>query len=148
MVSLCVSGARVRLVDDAIWGILTVLQEASSEPYSGKVAVAEVIQRRARERFFSDGTIPGTVLKPYQFSGWNSKDPNRIRVAKLDDSLPVVRDAIEAWHEAERGSDLTHGALLYYNPRIVPMPAWAYPEVAVQTAVIGSHQFYRPKGAT
>lgn len=132
----------MRIVSDDAWGYMTVWQEARGEPFDGKVGVSEVIQRRARNRFMSDGSIAGTVLRPYQFSGWNTKDPNRIPVAKLTDNDLIVMDCIRAWEVAKGGSNLTGDAMHYYNKRLAN-PRWA--RGAVVTAEIGNHTFVIPK---
>lgn len=118
-----------RLVLDWVWGVITVWQESQAEPFADKVMVAEVILRRTAKKYMSDGTVAGTCLWPMQFSGWNAHDdtPNyreRVEGAKLDDEDPVVKECIRAWNKADSGSDLTNGALLYYNPSI-SSPAWA-----------------------
>jgi len=130
------------LIPDHIWGIWTVWQEARGESYKGKVAVAEVILRRAEKRYSSDGTIAGTVLRPLQFSGWNSKDPNRLKSVKVDSLDPVMIECIDAWNEAESGSNLSKGAVLYHNPAICS-PSWAKNTIVVAT--IGNHAFSIPK---
>ncbi len=139
-----------RLVPDWIWGVITLMQEAQGEPFSTKLAVAEVILRRTRMKYMSDGTVAGTVLWPMQFSGWNAIDSTpkyreRVECAKIDDSDPVVQECIRAWKEAEAGSNTTKGAYLYYNPAIVkPAPAWA--AKCIETAVIDSHRYMVEKG--
>jgi|SRR3990172_1204590 len=133
----------MKLIPDDIWGILTVWQEARGEPYIGKVAVAEVIQRRAKLKYSSDGTIAGTVLKPYQFSGWNTNDPNRILAAKADRLDPLIIECIKAWEEAKGGTNFTNEAVLYCNLKVCS-PAWANKSIVV--AEIGNHTFYVPKG--
>lgn len=47
---------------------LCVYEEAQGEPDEGKAAVARVVKNRMKRRFFSDGTIEGTVLAKDQFS--------------------------------------------------------------------------------
>lgn len=133
------------LVSELTWLVMTLAQEAEGEPQDGKIAVAEVIRNRMKRGFFSDGTILGTVLYPYQFSGWNTSSKNRIRTCRLTDDDPQYDNYLSAWTTAQGGSDFVKGALLYYNPRIVTTtPAWA--TVAAQTAVIGRHKFYMPQG--
>ena len=132
------------LIDDCLLGIVTVYQEAEGEPYLGKVAVAEVIQRRTRQKFMSDGTVAGTVLKKYQFSGFNTDSANRIRSFQIDTSDAVVNDCVRAWYEADRGSNYAPGALHYYNPSIYN-PWWA--QGAKVVAEIGNHRFIIPKEA-
>ena len=133
-----------RLLSDDALAVATIWQEARGEPYAGKVAVAEVIRNRTVEHYQSDGTVAGTVLRTFQFSGWNSGDPNRIKAAKIDDDDPIVQDCLKAWHEAVQGSQTVNGALLYFNPAIVAEPAWAQPSVATQVAEVGAHRFFVP----
>ena len=124
-------------------GIWTVVQEASSESLDGQVAVAEVIQTRMRLKIQSDGTVEGTVLKPYQFSGWNTKDPNRIRSIRA--SRTNFLKAAISWFTAELTPNrLTDGATHYFNPDVVPEPAWARGIVPIR--IIGHHKFYKLNG--
>lgn len=89
---------------------------------------------------FSDGTVASTVLWPYQFSGWNTKDPNRRKVATLDTDDRLVQACARAWQEAVNGSDLTKSATHYYAPAIVT-PEWA--SKMTVTARIGRHCFLK-----
>ncbi len=134
-----------RLVSDDTWAILTIWQEARGESFEGKLAVAEVIWNRMRQQYQSDGTVVGTVLKPYQFSGWNTTDKNRLIAAKLDDLDPAVKDCMKAWFDAKAGSNTVRGALLYFNPSLVKdVPTWAGSAVAKKVAEVGRHVFYVP----
>jgi len=131
----------MRLIADYLWGVMTVWQEARGEPFGGKVAVAEVILHRAKRKFCSDGTVASTCLWPKQFSGWNDRDPNRVKAAALDTMDPGVQDCVKAWCEAaDRGSNLVPGATHYYNARLVS-PPWAVG--AEMVAVIGNHTFLK-----
>lgn len=130
----------MRLITDDSIGIVTVFQEAEGEPYEGKVACAEVILRRTKRKFMSDGTVAGTCLRRLQFSGWNDNSPNRIRSLQIDTSNPVVNDCVRAWAEAEHGSNLAPECLHYFNAHIVN-PPWA--KDAEVVAVIGNHTFVR-----
>lgn len=130
----------MRLVPADSWAVLTIWQEARGESHEGRVAVGEVIRNRMRLRYSSDGTVEGTVLRPYQFSGWNTKDPNRIACAALDTSDPTVADCARAWAESAV-STVTRGAVLYYNPdAVAETPAWARGERRL--TVIGRHHFF------
>jgi len=130
-----------RLLDLAALGPITVLQEAEGEPYSGKVAVSEVIHRRMVMKYRSDGTVEGTVLRPLQFSGWNATASNRLRTIRADDQDLIVRDCMKAWDEGATSS-LVPAALFYYSTDI-PAPAWAAEMDFVNQ--IGKHRFYAPK---
>lgn len=138
--------ADMRLITEEALAVVTIMQEAAGEPYTGKLAVAEVIRNRMNKKYASDGTVSGTVLRPLQFSGWNAKDPGRIRTVRSDSDDTAVKECIRAWHEALGGSDTVHGAVLYYNPSIITEPPeWALPDSAIPVAVVGQHHFFIPK---
>jgi N-acetylmuramoyl-L-alanine amidase len=132
----------MNLVPPSVWGIMTIIAEARGEPYEGKVAVGEVIRERTKRCYSSDGTIPGTVLWPKQFSCWNSGDRNRIYVANLDTTSLIVKQCIEAWEDSING-DFTKGAVLYCNRNIV-QPVWASDNNFLVR--IGDHWFYSDNG--
>jgi len=130
----------MKLIADYLLGIVCVFQEAEGEPYAGKVAVAEVILRRTWRKYMSDGTVIGTVMRPFQFSGMNSDSRNRTRSFKIDTSIPVVDECVRAWVEADKGSNLVPECLHYYNAKIVT-PPWS--KGAEVVAVIGNHTFVK-----
>jgi len=130
----------MRLIADYLLGIVTVFQEAEGEPYEGKVAVAEVILRRTKRRYMSDGTVAGTCLRRLQFSGWNDNSKNRIRSLQIDTSTPVVDECVRAWVEADKGSEIVPDCCHYYNAHIAS-PPWA--NGAEVVAVIGNHTFLK-----
>lgn len=136
----------MRLISEEALAVVTIMQEAAGESYEGKLAVAEVIRNRMLRKYASDGTVAGTVLRPLQFSGWNAKDPGRIRSIRADSDDSVVKECILAWNEARAGSNTVHQAVLYYNPSIIPdTPEWAMPDSAQEVAVVGKHHFFVPK---
>jgi spore germination cell wall hydrolase CwlJ-like protein len=119
-----------RLVPDWAWGVMTLFQEAQGCDHRERVMIAEVILRRTKLRYQSDGTVAGTVLWPMQFSGWNAKDDTpqyreRVEAAKLDLDNPIAKACLDAWREAdEQETNYSCGAVLYYNPKICA-PGWA-----------------------
>ena len=135
----------MRLVSDTALAVLTIWQEARGEPWEGKVAVAEVIRNRMKEKYSSDGTVAGTVAKPWQFSGWRSDDPNLMVSLRLDDDDPLVKECAKAWLEANNnGTNVAKGALLYLARRILPnAPSWV--KNSDRVAEIGHHVFYIPR---
>ena len=135
----------MRLISDTALAVITIWQEARGESYDGKVAVAEVIRNRMKEKYSSDGTVAGTVAKPYQFSGWLPKDPSLIPSLKLDDENPIVQECRQAWLEANtNGTNYAKGALLYLNRAAVPiLPNWV--KNSDKVAEIGHHTFYVPR---
>lgn len=130
----------MRVISDDAIASLNIWMEARGEAFEGKVAVAEVIRNRLRNGTWGK-TIAQVVLAPYQFSGWNTKDPNRIRAMNLDDSDSQYQECVRAWQTAKANTNFTKGALFYYNPKVVTTPpAWATPPKLL--AKIGNHQFY------
>lgn len=126
--------------DDAI-ATVTIFQEAEGESMEGKVAVAEVIHNRTLFKFMCNGTVMDACLRAYQFSGWNTQSKNRVRSLMVNDANPLVLQCLDAWHQAQGGSNTVKGAVLYYNPKLVPdKPVWANPDHYVCT--IGAHDFF------
>lgn len=136
----------MRLISEEALAVVTIMQEAAGESYAGKLAVAEVIRNRMQKKYASDGTVSGTVLRPLQFSGWNTKDPGRMRTVRSDSDEVTVKECIRAWHEALSGTDTVKGSVLYYNPSIIhEVPEWALPDSAIHVTVVGQHHFFIPK---
>jgi len=133
----------MNVVNPDALAIITVWQEAQGEPYTGKVAVAEVIRNRMLRNYSSDGTVAGTVARPWQFSGWNGDDESRkylIRALKINDNDPVVQECIRAWNQS-RDSNFVKGAVLYCNLDAVDRrPNWADPSKLI--IKIGHHSFF------
>lgn len=133
----------MRLVEDETWAVMTLVAEASGEPYEAQLAVAEVIRNRTATRYNSDGTVIGTVLAAAQFSCWSTRDKNRLRVARMDWDDPAVVSCRRAWREAMFGqSNTVRGAVLYYNPNVpgIKRPTWDRSECLVAT--VGAQRFF------
>ena len=128
----------MRLITEDALAIVTIWQEARGEPYEGKLAVGEVIRNRMKRNYFSNGSVSGTVLRDYQFSGWNVGDANRVPSVDIDDGDSTVRECISAWKDSSISS-VANGAVLYCNLHLAH-PSWAKPEKMV--AQIGNHSFF------
>jgi spore germination cell wall hydrolase CwlJ-like protein len=123
---------------------MTILQEARSQTLDGMIGVAEVIRDRTKSKFYSNGTVISTVLWPYQFSGWNTKDPNREICGKMEMDNPLVIMAIRAWKIANNNfTSLTGGALFYHARTMNPFPDWASSPEMEKTTQIQDHIFYK-----
>lgn len=137
----------MRAISDRTFAALTIIAEAGGEPYLGKVAVGEVIRRRAKLKFLSDGTIIGTCFAGKQFSVWNDdKQDNAlaIRVLQTDDLSLGFQDAMRAW-DASETSTLVPDAVNYYRARgpDAILPAWLDEFDLVGS--IGKHDFLKRK---
>ncbi len=104
----------------------TLWQEARGEPDIGRRAVAHVLANRLKRGTWGT-TLAEVCLYPFAFSGWNPRDPNRLKAARLaDDDLELAACA-RLIAAATSGSDIdpTLGALSYYAPERVGEPEWA-----------------------
>jgi N-acetylmuramoyl-L-alanine amidase len=128
-----------QLIPEDNLAAMVIRDEAGGEPYEGKVAVAEVILTRTAKKFQSDGTVTGTLLWPYAFSGLNTTAPHRTVLFKVDDQDPTLMECFQAWETAKAGSSLSNGADSYFNPSVVT-PKWA--AQASHVVDIGRHSFY------
>ena len=120
---------------------MTVWQEARGESFEGKICVGEVIWERVRTRYMCDGTIEGACLRPYQFSGWNTADSNRLPSFRLDGADELTVECMDAWEKSE-SSGIVPEAVHYLNRDIVKViPPWASADKFIKK--VGSHSFYR-----
>lgn len=123
----------------------TVWMEARSEGEQGMKAVAFVIvNRHDAGTWFSGQTLTECCLIPYQFSCWNTSDPNRIAMARLDDDDSILSNCRNYILDsvAKNVDDPTMGATHYLNPSsIQSLPSWVY--AATKTVQIGRHVFYK-----
>lgn len=122
--------------------IATIFMEASGEPPEGRRAVAWVLINRLDSGRYNT-TLAGVCLKPFQFSCWNTSDPNRMRLSNTLDTDPVLLDSGAALQEVLGGGypDPTGGATLYYSDTMKTPPDWA--SAATFTVKIGSNLFFR-----
>lgn len=105
-----------------------VRAEAESEPYEGKVAVAEVVLNRVESQEFPD-TIKDVIYAPGQFQPVSNGEIN----------MPADADSINAVNEALTKNRSTGTKPLYfYNPEICTSH-WL--DDRTTTFVIGHHVF-------
>ena len=142
-----------------------IADEAAGQPYEGKVAVGRVIRNRMALGYASDGTVAGTILRRFQFSGfWFAMQAGRYVEIAFDPAAaaaqaqtlynefstqPIWADCQRAVADSAPGSgfaggprfrQLTGRTVLYFNPAICAAPAWATPDKL--DAVIFQHSFY------
>ena len=127
--------------DQELFMAKTMYGEARGESLAGKQAVGNVIMNRVDAGSWYGASIKDVVLKPYQFSCWNSNDPNRkiidnVSIQTLESTmcLPLARQII-----AGDLPDITGGATHYHAKSIIP--SWA--SKMKRTAIIGNHIFYK-----
>ncbi len=131
------SSVRTSRHEDDILAALTIYLEARGESFAGKMAVAAVIRNRMLQRYHSDGTVPGTVLRTYQFEPWIERSPETIQ---FDPTNPKMQESLLAWNLVQDGRKVVKGAVLFFNPDLVKAPKWAL--VNRKVAKIGGHEFF------
>ncbi len=132
---------NIDILARTLWG------EARGEGMMGMKAVACVVLNRvlvAEDRggkYWWGHDIQSVCLKPWQFSCWNSNDPNKRKVMLVDTNNTIFREALAIAREAVCGhiKDITSGATHYHTELIVPH--WAKEEEPL--CQIGKHLFYK-----
>lgn len=112
-------------------------------PYiKGLIAVGHVIYNRFKQQTWYGKTISDVCLRPYQFSCWNLKDPNRKTLDKLNESSDLFQLCLYVAQGVmnQKWDDFTQGSDHYHAVWLTPHPSWADPECI--TTVIGHHVFY------
>lgn len=119
----------------------TMWGEARGEGVRGMQAVGNVVMNRVNAGSWYGASVKDVVLKPYQFSCWNSSDPNRSIIEPMTEqqlfangSLTLARQIIDG-----RLKDITGGATHYHAKSV--KPSWA--SKMEKTATIGNHIFYK-----
>ncbi|SDN79432.1 cell wall hydrolase [Alkalicoccus daliensis] len=104
-----------------------VTAEAQGEPYSGKVAVAEVVLNRVEAGEFPN-SVSAVIHQPGQF------DP--VRNGSINNA--ATSQSAQAVEEALGGSSYAGNALFFYNPHIATN-RWL--DTLATETVIGQHTF-------
>lgn len=131
--------AELLLLGQTIWG------EARGETQLGRAAVAWVIRNRVESPIeWWGNTYTEVCLKPKQFSCWNDNDPNKKKMATLNDlsyTTFAACVAAGAMVIAGQAPDPTNGATHYHTTSIDP----AWDDEMECTCTIGRHSFYKRK---
>ena len=133
-----------RVIPDDVWGTLCIFAESRGEPYEGQIAVGNVIRNRTVRRWFSDGTVAGTVAWAQQFSWMNAIDAQRVRVLSASWDEPGMAVAARAWRESAT-RQLVGDAVLYHADYVAPY--WAKAQSVEFVTRIGRHLFFRNRKA-
>jgi len=124
----------------------TLYGEARGETLAGKEAVACVVLNRVARATARGGSywwgrdVVGVCLKPWQFSCWNTNDPNRAKLLAISEANRTFRTCLSVAGRALAGAveDKTAGATHYHTRTVTP--AWS--RGRAPCAVIGGHLFY------
>lgn len=131
---------EIDILARTLWG------EARGETLQGKEAVANVILNRLKHaqrkgRFWWGNSITEICQKPFQFSCWNTDDPNHKKLLSLSTSDAQFGICLRIAQRAVNGLLIDHsnGADHYHADYV--SPKWAKPDAI--TATIGRHIFYK-----
>ncbi len=125
----------------------TIFGEARGEYYrvdgglASLIAIANVIKNRQKQQTWYGKTIVEICQKPYQFSCWNTDDPNLKLIATtitdplFDICLNVAERVIK-----DDWPDLTQGCDHYHASTMSTFPVWSL--TAKPKIKIGRHIFY------
>lgn len=124
----------------------TLQAEAGNQGYHGMIDVGSVIRNRAAEGGYGDG-IGGVIMKPGQFSAWNSvtgyakgEQGHNMNFTPKDEAM-MAADAILSGNYQDRTGGATH----YYAviPDVSGVPKWSN---ASFKKIDGAHYFGRADG--
>lgn len=117
---------------------MCVYGEARSEPYEGKLAIAYVVINRAAEGGWYGDTIRDVLLKPYQFTCFDPRDPNYKKLFNPKKNLwnQCFKAAWNAY--SSLNLDPTEGANHYCRTEL--SPPWI--RAMQERGVIGNHKFF------
>jgi spore germination cell wall hydrolase CwlJ-like protein len=110
-----------------------------ADPYCSMQAVAAVVVNRLRtDPSYYGATVTQVIHRPYAFSAFGRADPNRAKMARIDESDGLYVTALLASIAALSGADPVAGATHFYAGRA---PSWS--RRMVVTVRIGAHTFAR-----
>ncbi len=118
---------------------MCVYGESRSEPYEGKLSIAHVVMNRVKEQSWYGKTVKEVLLKPYQFSCFDRRDPN---YKKLFHPTPDAWKQCfkAAWNAySELSEDPTLGANHYCRHDIEP----PWKQAMELKKRIGNHEFFK-----
>lgn len=120
----------------------TIWMEARGEGALGEDAVAHVLLNRLRDGRWGK-TLAAVCLSAYQFSCWNTADPNRWSMARLVDGDPLLQGCRDQLDLAEGEADPTGGATHYLTIDVLQHGAPAWVAGGTRTVQIGQHVFFK-----
>lgn len=132
---------------------LCVWRESRGEMLAVRRCVAWSIKNRAaRPRWWNQpqGSHPSlwhaTVLKPWQYSSFNTSDPNETRwpLSDTDEGWGETRQAVQEVMDST-GPDPTDGATHYYDTSISFPKAWGNESNWLNTLNLGHVRFWKEK---
>ena len=128
------SNLDIDILTRTIWG------EARGEGEEGMLAVGHVILNRVARGGWWGNSVTEVCKKPYQFSCWNTGDPNRLEMMSLNVEDVSMRECHWAALTVILGKhrDNTEGSCHYHTHGV--SPDWSKGLSPVRS--IGDHLFF------
>lgn len=105
------------------------------------IAIGNVVMNRVHQKKWYGKTVTEVCLKPWQFSCWNSNDPNyEVLMGPLSGKLIDTCQYIAERLINEQWPDLTGGCDHYHATTLRNFPSWTLKTKA--KCRIGQHIFY------
>ena len=125
---------------------LCIWREAQGESTETRTGVAWTIRNRVNSPGWWGHSWVGVILMPYQFSSFNSKDPNATKLpGATDPAFPDCLDiATKVWPQTPLLPDPTNGATSYFDKSLdADPPKWATDGSNTKTVDLGALHFYK-----
>lgn len=128
-------------VDDKTALALTMIGEARSEGQDGMLAVGNTVLNRVAKKIWYGLTPKEVCLKPFQYSCWNEKDPNKDFLLNLDAEDKLFEEGyfLASGLLSNMFVDNTNGSTHYYRLG-TSIPKWAQGKTPI--VVIKNHAFF------
>lgn len=126
---------------------LCIYGEARGESREGKIAVASVIKQRVKEGGWYGLGWHGVILKPKQFSCFNTSDPNYPKLFDIANDFARYCEkskAMSECYEIARGivGDTIRPNVVATNYKTTNCRGGHWSESMVEVKQIGNHLFY------
>lgn len=130
----------IKSLDDEQALARTIWGEARGETFVGRICVANVIINRLKKRPRYGSSVRSVCLKPWQFSCWNEKDPNRAKLLSVEKHDAIFQECLVLSKLANMRAlhDMVNGSAHYHAKHV--KPKWA--KGLEPVTVIGNHVFY------
>lgn len=119
-----------------------IWREARGETIEGKQAVAWTVNNRVLNPGWWGHTLSSVILMPWQFSSFNSGDPNAVKWPTPGDQSWIDSLTVATGVLGGTLPDNTGGATSYFDNSIAP-PSWATDGSNTKTVSIGNLNFYK-----
>lgn len=136
VIPIAIHARKVADTTDVYYMSEAIYYEARGEPFSGMIAVGQVIKNRTLSTHYPD-TIEAVVKQHRQFSYRNAGDPPAPRNKPVYQLCRIISYGVLS----NRYPDFAKGAEFYVNKKTATDDAWISELVVTNT--IGRHTFYR-----